>query len=166
MVTCPLCKKEFQQITNTHLKKAHGITLDEFRQRYPDFELWSEERKEQQGAALKGKNLGNSRPDARRRMNSANPMKTEEGKARMGKTRSDRIASGKIDALANLGHLPTEHEKKMIAIFEKHQIPLTYVGDGKKWIGNKCPDFINEEMKIVVELDLDHMRHEDEKQLS
>ena len=163
MVTCPLCGREFVQITNTHLKKAHQMDLEEFNKRFPGFELWSEERKAKQSESLTGKNVGNARPDARKRMNESNPMKTEAGRSRMGKTRSERIANGSIAALKNLGHLPTANEKEMMAIFERNNIPLKYVGDGQLFLGNKCPDFVNEDMRIVVELDLDHMRHEAEK---
>lgn len=164
MVTCPLCGQEFKQITNTHLKKAHQMSIEEFNKKFPGFELWGVERKAQQSKALIGKNLGKARPDARKRMIESNPMKTEAGRRRMGKTRSKRIADGSIDALKNLGHLPTANEKAMTAIFEKNNIPLKYVGDGQLFLGNKCPDFVNEDMRIVVELDLDHMRHEAEKE--
>lgn len=164
MVTCPFCKREFKSLTNTHLKKEHGITMDDFKKDHPEFELASQETKDKLSEALQGVNVGRPRPDAKLRMDNNNPMKNPESNKKMGETRSARIASGDIPALDNLGHLPTEKEKLVLSIFQKNNIPLTYVGDGQKWIGNKCPDFINEEMKIVVELDLDMMRHEQEKE--
>jgi len=39
MVTCQLCRKEFKSLTPTHLKKAHGITMAEYRARFPDAPL-------------------------------------------------------------------------------------------------------------------------------
>lgn len=35
MITCAICGREFPQITATHLRQ-HGITFDEYRDRYPD----------------------------------------------------------------------------------------------------------------------------------
>lgn len=35
-INCPICNKEFSQITNTHLKK-HNLTLKAFREKYPDY---------------------------------------------------------------------------------------------------------------------------------
>lgn len=34
MIICMLCKKQFKSITNTHLKKEHNISLDEYRARF------------------------------------------------------------------------------------------------------------------------------------
>lgn len=33
-VVCPICKKEFVSITNTHLKRKHNISLEEFKETY------------------------------------------------------------------------------------------------------------------------------------
>lgn len=44
MITCPICNKQFNQITNTHLKK-HNLTLKEFKKQYPNVELLSSESK-------------------------------------------------------------------------------------------------------------------------
>jgi len=42
MIHCQLCNKEFKQITTTHLKKDHQITLDEYKGRFPDALLQDE----------------------------------------------------------------------------------------------------------------------------
>lgn len=39
MVTCRLCRKEFKSITPTHLKKAHSLTMAEYRARFPEAAL-------------------------------------------------------------------------------------------------------------------------------
>lgn len=35
-VICECCKKEFKQITATHLRKEHGITFEEYKKMFPD----------------------------------------------------------------------------------------------------------------------------------
>lgn len=39
-VKCPLCNKLYSQITHTHLL-THGLSVDEFKEMYPDFDLVS-----------------------------------------------------------------------------------------------------------------------------
>ena len=39
-VACPICGERFEKITESHLK-THGITMAEFRERYPDCEVLS-----------------------------------------------------------------------------------------------------------------------------
>lgn len=153
MVKCEICGNFFKWISNTHLKQ-HCLTVKEYQKKFPDGAICSEENLKMRSQIMMGKNIGNDRPDARRRMINENPMKNKDVCLKMGETRRDKIASGKIDAL-----------KELIVqnIFVKHGIPLTYVGDGQKWLGNHCPDFVCEERKIVLELDLDFMRHEEEK---
>ena len=44
-------------------------------------------------------------------------------------------------------------EEKMIGIIQKLQLPYRFVGDGKFFIENKCPDFINVDgEKIAIEV--------------
>lgn len=38
---------------------------------------------------------------------------------------------------------PNKVEKKIIRVIRRHNLPFQYVGDGKKIIGGKCPDFIS-----------------------
>lgn len=40
-ITCPICNKQFEQITNSHLK-THNLTTDEFRNKYPQCSLKSD----------------------------------------------------------------------------------------------------------------------------
>jgi len=40
MPTCKICNKEFSMLTNTHVKK-HGLTLQQYRDTYPDAEIIS-----------------------------------------------------------------------------------------------------------------------------
>lgn len=39
-VICPICGKRFEKITESHLK-THGITMEKFREKYPDHEILS-----------------------------------------------------------------------------------------------------------------------------
>jgi len=153
MVTCNYCGKKFVCITNTHLKR-HNLNREVYLKLYPDSELTSKEHREHQHDALMGKNVGNVRKDARKRMNSNNPMKDQKIATKMGNVRKVKIATGEIDVMSNFNHLPTNHEKHLIYWFAEWGIPLQYVGDGKVMIGGLCPDFINEDLKIILELNL------------
>lgn len=145
------------QITNTHLK-THGITTDEYKSQFPGSKTFDENFLRLKSENMKGKNKGNLRPDAKLRMENDNPMKNSEIAKTVGEKRKEAIVNGIYPALDYLGHLPTEKEKLVQRIFDKLGIPLIYVGDGQKWIGGKCPDFINEELKIILELDLNMIR--------
>lgn len=48
--------------------------------------------------------------------------------------------------------LPNGLERYCISLFKKNKIPLQYVGDGRIIINGHCPDFINHENKIIVEV--------------
>lgn len=37
MITCPICNKLFKQLTNTHLKKSHNLSMQDFDRLYPNF---------------------------------------------------------------------------------------------------------------------------------
>ena len=43
MVMCRICNKQFKMITNTHLKKAHRMTTEEYLCSFPDAELCDED---------------------------------------------------------------------------------------------------------------------------
>jgi len=43
MVNCYLCGKSFKVITPSHLK-SHGVTLQEYRERFPDAPIYSDAR--------------------------------------------------------------------------------------------------------------------------
>ena len=40
-VVCPLCKKKFQKITYSHLRDVHGIGMKAFKEKYPYFQVTS-----------------------------------------------------------------------------------------------------------------------------
>jgi 6-pyruvoyltetrahydropterin/6-carboxytetrahydropterin synthase len=46
---------------------------------------------------------------------------------------------------------PNKDEQKLISIFSKNKLPFIFVGCGEKIIDGKCPDFINEELKLIIE---------------
>jgi len=58
-IECKVCGKKFKRITHTHLKK-HGMTTEEYREKYPDASLISKGVKEQlkETQFKKGENLG------------------------------------------------------------------------------------------------------------
>jgi len=65
-----------------------------------------------------------------------------------------KIVSRNLDMyLHNLSHMqkPTSIERHFMRICEEQDFPFDYVGDGAFWIGNRNPDFINMETKLIVE---------------
>jgi hypothetical protein len=154
MVRCKLCEKLFVRITNTHLKKEHNISHDDYLEQFPGSLITSKVLREHMSKALMGKNTGNKRPDAVKYMSKNNPMHDKKIAKKMGRSRRAGIVSGKIDAMSNFNHLPTVYEKHLIHWLKLWNIPLIYVGDGKVNIDGYCPDFINEEKKIILELEL------------
>ena len=70
---------------------------------------------------------------------------SEETKRKMRETRKHRRKIGKIE--------PTKPEREFMRICEKFNLPYKYVGDGKIWIENKNPDFIEiDGRKEVIEI--------------
>lgn len=67
-VKCELCGREFRSITPMHVKSCSGITMDEYRSRFPFFPLTSDETLELKRAA--GVALGKNPDVVRRRTNS------------------------------------------------------------------------------------------------
>ena len=47
---------------------------------------------------------------------------------------------------------PTSFEKIIINIVNKYNLLFKYTGNGKFWIGNKNPDFVNKKKKIAIEV--------------
>ena len=60
---------------------------------------------------------------------------------------------------------PTKPELKFMKVIKQNSLPFKYVGDGSKIISGFCPDFINKEKKIIVEIfgDYWHRRPEVQK---
>jgi hypothetical protein len=56
MINCALCSREFKKMTLTHLFKSHGLTMDEYRVRFPDAILVDEISR----AAFSAKMMGRS----------------------------------------------------------------------------------------------------------
>lgn len=57
-VTCSICKGEFKSITNTHLLKKHGITMEKYKLKYPRAKITSSKtNKKLRKLAKRNKNL-------------------------------------------------------------------------------------------------------------
>jgi hypothetical protein len=158
MVKCEICNKMFIIISNTHLD-THGYTVAQYRTEFPDSALYSSEFLKQKSLNMMGKNKNNPRPDAKVLMTQSNPMKKKEVQKKVSQTRKKLIASGKLDVMSSFNHLPTQNELQVLQYFNELNIPLRYVGDGSLLIGEYCPDFINEDLKIAVELNLNYCIH-------
>lgn len=48
-VTCRECNEDFAQITQSHVRTQHGITLQAYRERYPEAPVQSEDVRERSG---------------------------------------------------------------------------------------------------------------------
>lgn len=56
-VICPICSKKMSKITHSHLKNAHGMYMNEFKNKYPNAKLLSDEMVEQVKKDMKLGNL-------------------------------------------------------------------------------------------------------------
>lgn len=54
-VECKICKRKFNTITHTHLKK-HRISIKEYKEKFPNDELFSDETKKKRSALMSGEN--------------------------------------------------------------------------------------------------------------
>lgn len=55
-VICPLCEKRFNKLTEAHMVKIHGMTLHDFKEKYPGIEIMSRSALKQ---TLQANSLGN-----------------------------------------------------------------------------------------------------------
>ena len=55
-------------------------------------------------------------------------------------------------SMKNNLYFPNKLEKYCIKLFKKNNIDLDYVGDGSLFINGGCPDFINKNKKIIIEV--------------
>ena len=153
LVKCEVCGKLMKQITNTHLKK-HSITTEEYKNLFPNSKTLCKNLLETISNKFRKASLGRPRPDHSYRMIHNNPMKNPKSLKKMSSSRKNGIINGNINPINNFNHLPSKNELALQSIFLDLKIPLKYVGDGKFWVDGKCPDFVNEELKIVLELEM------------
>lgn len=55
MVTCKICSKQFNKVTNTHLETKHNMNLEEYRRLFPDAIMTSKETLNAISNSCKGK---------------------------------------------------------------------------------------------------------------
>lgn len=83
-------------------------------------------------------------------------MLRKRGKPRFCSThcREDHnVKSGFLKRISQLKRKPSGAERKFIEICERYALPFRYVGDGKFWIENLNPDFVEcNGRKIAVEI--------------
>lgn len=56
-IKCMICGREFEQITGSHLKKEHKLTMQEYREMFPDASLISDETGQKISLALIGREI-------------------------------------------------------------------------------------------------------------
>jgi len=62
------------------------------------------------------------------------------------------IIKSKRDGLISLKKCPNNYEKIIIALNKRYNLGFDFVGNGKFWIGNINPDFVNKKLKIIIEV--------------
>lgn len=143
---CPFCRAKRGEFTpwNKNLKGTHFSPKTEFTSERLK-ELW-------QDSAHRGKmkrrriwNKGLTKEDhpkikrmAVTRMGKGNPM---YGKHPSNETLMKSIKMWRLK--------PNRKEKFLIGLFEKHNLPFQYVGDGKLIIGGRCPDFSDGNGRLI-----------------
>jgi hypothetical protein len=55
MITCQICGRSFNKITNTHLKEKHQLTLERYQIQYPNAPIMTDELRSAYGAKARGK---------------------------------------------------------------------------------------------------------------
>jgi len=63
-IRCQVCQREVKQITGSHLKKAHGITLDQYKQAYPKAPIVDQEISKAISTKLTGRKRSQAHKDA------------------------------------------------------------------------------------------------------
>uniref|UniRef100_A0A6M3IFE0 Nuclease associated modular domain-containing protein n=1 Tax=viral metagenome TaxID=1070528 RepID=A0A6M3IFE0_9ZZZZ len=115
----------------------------------------------------KGKKFGPPSQETRDKISKANTGKKYPNRKKISEETRKKISLAQLKSWSNpdvkIKRLeaifngfftrPTSLEKQMILIIEKYNLPYRYVGNGKIWIGNKNPDFINTAgKKILIEV--------------
>jgi very-short-patch-repair endonuclease len=119
MVTCLICKQAFQQITPSHLKHAHGITMASYKARFPGVKVddsparkahWTAEERAKKGAQTRAWSAtpeGQAKLKARKHWSegpNAEATKAKIGaQARTPEARSRAGAASKVRDRAKLG---------------------------------------------------------------
>ena len=63
------------------------------------------------------------------------------------------VKIGQLQKMSSIKRIPSRPEEKFIKICNKYSLPYKFVGDGKLWIENLNPDFINTNgEKILIEI--------------
>lgn len=134
MIKCEICKKDFHQITFSHLKKAHNISVYNYRVLYPNASLMSEELREKQALYCKEQNKNENFGFKKNHKINKNKEPWNKGKT---KETDDRIFSS---------------SKKL----KGRKFWVTFK-DGT----HKNPDFISLDRKCVIEIYGDYWHKND-----
>jgi len=119
-VLCPIpgCGKKYQRL-GRHIKAEHHMTFEEFKQKYPDAKLMTDE--------------------CRERIS----KKVEISRTKDLEKYHDDKRKGGIASVKAQRNPPSELECYVIAIIQKSELPIQYTGNaGKDFIfGSRTPDF-------------------------
>ena len=85
MVKCKECEKEFEQIQYRHLEYKHNMTMDEYKEKYPNANLVSEEVRQK----ISDNNPMHNKEN-RKKVSDNNPMKKEKNRKKISEALSGR----------------------------------------------------------------------------
>lgn len=115
-------------------------------------ELWEDKsfREKRLKSVLKGK----SHPLYGKKISSAQKLKRDKTMRKNGRYKefSERMKNGGAVKAMSGNQRPSKPELILLKIIKENNLPFNYVGDGKICIGGFNPDFINEDKKIIIEL--------------
>lgn len=148
-VTCPLCNKQFRRITNTHLWKSHNMTVDEFKESFPNSPMVSEFTAYLNAYKHKGKTyeeiMGADKANVLKLRRSENAKKQFE---------DSEQRSLRSDALKGLSKHVESVEKQLETKFG--DIDLNYREKALSYYGEECQLCGTEDNLVVHHKDLNH----------
>ena len=110
-VICEICKKDFKIITCSHLKYVHNMTVKEYRQVFPNSELYSEEMRE-----LFSKNTsGENNPSYGREQ--SEETRKKRSLSQKGKPKHEGF--GELVSRSSKGKLKSESHRKNLSLSKK-----------------------------------------------
>jgi hypothetical protein len=136
MIECEICKRQFEQITNSHLKKSHKITLIEYKVQFPEAIIVSQNTSKKISNKIKGRERSN---DHKQNLSNSIQQGFKNGR------QPNRGMLGKKDSKETL-------ERKRVARTGKKHSAKTKDKIGAKHKGKKVPRESVEKQKSSMKI--------------
>jgi len=161
----PETRKKMSEIRkrNNPLKRPEvRRKISEAKKGKPPAFLMTDEGKRRQSIRTRERNLKDNpakRPEVRRKISEKlkgrhNSPNTEFTSERLKLLWKDPNYRNKVIKNSRKIRRPTSPEVKFIEVCEKYNLPFVYTGSGKRTVvvGNRVPDFVHRDKKVVVEI--------------